>query len=35
MLKALCRQGKIEWTEHAASRILQRGITVLTNGRKT
>ena len=27
MLKALCRQGKIEWTEHAASRILQRGIT--------
>lgn len=28
MMKALCRQGRVEWTKHAMDRIHQRGITI-------
>ncbi|WP_295919628.1 DUF4258 domain-containing protein [Anaerovibrio lipolyticus] len=27
MLKKLCQDGKVEWTNHVAQRLLQRGIT--------
>lgn len=27
MIKTLCRQDRIEWSDHAAKRMLQRGLT--------